>query len=177
MAVSPHCQHLHCAELASLDRAPQTTRRPRIQAFAGRVGGNQALVLNERDEQNADVLRKIPDSALSLTWSASLDLSGFLDIDLWRLALVECIGMSLQLRVIECNRNHRLQAEFGVNIDCYIYRYSSHSRVYWMGVSSALPLTNGPYISTRKWFIWHIQLHCSTYWSNIQLVDSHSACL
>jgi hypothetical protein len=43
--------------------------KPVIHPFAGRVGGNQEIVVDRSDPQNADLLKKVPD-AKELTCAA-----------------------------------------------------------------------------------------------------------
>ncbi|KGO47585.1 hypothetical protein PEX1_041770 [Penicillium expansum] len=65
---------------------------PVIQPFAGRVGGNQGLVLDRSNPENAELLKKVPDAAPLMTLSEGFDLRGLWDIDLWRFGFIECIG-------------------------------------------------------------------------------------
>ncbi|GAB1192547.1 hypothetical protein APSETT444_001739 [Aspergillus pseudonomiae] len=67
---------------------PESANMPRpmpvIQPFAGRIGGNQALVVDRHDPSNADLLKKTPDAAPLMTVREGFDLRGFWDIDLWK---------------------------------------------------------------------------------------------
>jgi hypothetical protein len=65
---------------------------PVIQPFAGRVGGNQGLVLDRSNPENAALLKKVPDAAPLMTLGEGFDLRGFWDTDLWRFGFIECIG-------------------------------------------------------------------------------------
>lgn len=67
-------------------------RTPVIQPFAGRVGGNQGLVLDRSNPENAELLKKVPDAAPLMTLSEGFDLRSFCDINLWRFGFIECIG-------------------------------------------------------------------------------------
>ncbi|UDD56859.1 hypothetical protein AFCA_004380 [Aspergillus flavus] len=58
--------------------------RPVVQPFAGRIGGNQGLVVDRTDPDNADLLKKVPDAAPLMTFREGFDLRGFWDIDLWK---------------------------------------------------------------------------------------------
>ncbi|KAJ5215684.1 MIP transporter [Penicillium cinerascens] len=73
--------------------------RPEIHPFAGRIGGNQELVLDRDDPNNADKLDKAPDAAPQMTAQEGLSLQGFLNLDYWRFGLVECIGTMLDVFV------------------------------------------------------------------------------
>jgi hypothetical protein len=65
---------------------------PVIQPFAGRLGGNQGLVLDRSNPENAELLKKVPDAAPLMSLSEGFDLRSFWDIDLWRFGFIECIG-------------------------------------------------------------------------------------
>lgn len=69
--------------------------RPEIHPFAGRIGGNQEIVLDRNDPNNADKLEKAPDAAPQMTAQEGLSLQGFLNVDYWRFGLIECIGKSV----------------------------------------------------------------------------------
>lgn len=68
--------------------------KPTIQPFAGRIGGNQEIVVDRSDPQNADLLKKIPDAAPLMSLREGTDLRGFLDLDLWRFGFIEMMGRS-----------------------------------------------------------------------------------
>jgi hypothetical protein len=67
--------------------------KPQIQPFAGRIGGNQGLVLDRHDPGNLEVLKKTPDAAPLMTFRDAFNFHGFTDLDLWRFALIECVGI------------------------------------------------------------------------------------
>ncbi|KAJ5359570.1 MIP transporter [Penicillium cataractarum] len=67
--------------------------KPVIQPFAGRIGGNQEIVLDRSDPQNADLLKKIPDAAPLMSFRDGTDLRGFWDLDLWKFGFIEMIGV------------------------------------------------------------------------------------
>jgi hypothetical protein len=67
--------------------------KPVIHPFAGRVGGNQEIVVDRSDPQNADLLKKVPDAAPLMSFREGIDLRGFLDLDLWRFGFIEMMGM------------------------------------------------------------------------------------
>jgi hypothetical protein len=66
--------------------------KPVIQPFAGRMGGNQEIVLDRSDPQNADLLKKFPDAAPLMSFREGTDLRGFWDLDLWKFGFIEMIG-------------------------------------------------------------------------------------
>lgn len=65
---------------------------PAIPPFAGRLGGNQDFIVDRNDPKNVDVLEKVPDAAPCMTLAEIFDLRGFLSADLWKFAMLECIG-------------------------------------------------------------------------------------
>lgn len=69
-----------------------------ITPFAARLGGNQEFVVDRDDPRNAALLQDIPDAASHMTLRQALDLRGFRQVELWRAALMECMGESLQSR-------------------------------------------------------------------------------
>ncbi|PIG87644.1 MIP transporter [Aspergillus arachidicola] len=73
--------------------------RPVVQPFAGRIGGNQGLVVDRTDPDNADILRKVPDAAPLMTFREGFDLRGFWDIDLWKFGFIECMGTMMMVFV------------------------------------------------------------------------------
>lgn len=72
---------------------------PAVVPYAGRIGGNQALVLDPDDPANESILRKLPDAAPYLTLRDAFSLAGFADIQLWKYAAVECIGKERPLYI------------------------------------------------------------------------------
>ncbi|KAE8311947.1 major intrinsic protein-domain-containing protein [Aspergillus transmontanensis] len=73
--------------------------RPVVQPFAGRIGGNQGLVVDRTDPNNADLLKKVPDAAPLMTFREGFDLRGFCDIDLWKFGFIECMGTMMMVFV------------------------------------------------------------------------------
>lgn len=65
---------------------------PAIPPFAGRMGGNQDFVVDRTDPKNSKVLERVPDAAPCMTLKEIFDLRGFLSVDLWKFAVLECIG-------------------------------------------------------------------------------------
>ena len=68
----------------------------RSQTFAGRLGGNQQFVVSSTDPSYQELVAKEPDASRESTWKALLDLRGFYESDLYRLAAIEGIGTMLQ---------------------------------------------------------------------------------
>lgn len=73
---------------------------PSIPPFAGRMGGNQDFVVDRNDPRNEKVLERVPDAASCMTMQEVFDLRGFLSADLWKFALLECVGMELPVLFI-----------------------------------------------------------------------------
>lgn len=61
--------------------------------FVGRIGANQAFVLDPNDAANASALEREPDAAPGMTLKQQFDLRGFTNISLWKAAIAECMGM------------------------------------------------------------------------------------
>ena len=64
-----------------------------ILPFAARVGANQGDVLDADRRENANFLQKTPDASPLLSTADILNLRPFCDIELWRNALAEFLGM------------------------------------------------------------------------------------
>lgn len=60
--------------------------------FVGRLGANQAFVLDPNSAANASTLEREPDAAPGMTLKQQLDLRPFETLALWKAALVECMG-------------------------------------------------------------------------------------
>lgn len=67
---------------------------PAISSFAGRLGGNQDFILDRNDPRNVELLEKVPDAAPCMTFAEIFDLKGFTSPDLWKFAMLECVGMN-----------------------------------------------------------------------------------
>ena len=76
------------------DQAQTVSCRQHINTtpFAGRVGGNQAFILDRDDAANAAVLQDVPDAAPGMTLAEQFDLRSLRSIGLWRAALLEGMG-------------------------------------------------------------------------------------
>ena len=75
---------------------PQPVPVVQPQVFAGRLGGNQQFTVSSSDPGYHEIVAKEPDAGRASSWKALLDLRGFYDPDLWRLATIEGIGTMLQ---------------------------------------------------------------------------------
>ncbi|KAE8382500.1 aquaporin-like protein [Aspergillus bertholletiae] len=71
--------------------------KPVIQPFAGRIGGNQELVVDRTDPENADLLKKVPDAAPLMSLLEGFDPHAFWDLDLWKFGFIECIGTMMMV--------------------------------------------------------------------------------
>ncbi|KAK4983783.1 hypothetical protein LTR66_008704 [Elasticomyces elasticus] len=69
--------------------------KTRKTAFAGRLGGNQAFVLDPDTSSNISILDRIPDASPFMSWSEQFDLRGFLQPDLWKAGLAEGVDSLL----------------------------------------------------------------------------------
>ena len=67
--------------------------------FAGRIGGNQQFTVSPEDAQFNKITAEVPDAVANLSWKSSLDLRGFRDIELWKQAIIEGVGTSLQIYI------------------------------------------------------------------------------
>ncbi|KAF9892120.1 hypothetical protein FE257_002526 [Aspergillus nanangensis] len=70
----------------------QLSCKAQVQPFVGRIGGNQGLVLDREDPDNASFLKRVPDAAPLMTFRDAFNPQGFMDLNLWRFAVVECVA-------------------------------------------------------------------------------------
>lgn len=68
---------------------------PASQPFAGRIGGNQEFILDPKNADNAQTLKRVPDASPFISISEIFNLRGFLEIELWKAAVTEFIGTLL----------------------------------------------------------------------------------
>jgi hypothetical protein len=80
---------------ASHNHLPPVASRP----FAGRIGGNQEFTLDPDDASFRSVVSKVPDAAATFSWHASFHLRGFADVELWKEATIEGVGVCLQIYI------------------------------------------------------------------------------
>ncbi|BCR91654.1 aquaporin [Aspergillus chevalieri] len=77
--------------LPDYDTERQSSVAPGIPPFAGRLGGQQEYP-DRNDPRNTKLLKEIPDAAPRMHLSEVFDLRGFVSLDLWKFALLECVG-------------------------------------------------------------------------------------
>lgn len=93
MALSPEqTRRSYQSDLEQPATYEMSRRKPVIQPFAGRIGGNQEIVVDRSDPQNADLLKKVPDAAPLMSFREGIDLRGFWDLNLWRFGFIEMMG-------------------------------------------------------------------------------------
>lgn len=81
---------------------------PANSPFAGRIGGNQDFVLDRSDPKNLAELDRVPDAAPCMNAQEIFDLRGFLSPDLWKFAMLECVGEFRLLAVIGQQRGSEI---------------------------------------------------------------------
>ncbi|PCG96132.1 Major intrinsic protein [Penicillium occitanis (nom. inval.)] len=96
MTLSPEQpRHTYQADLEHQSTHEMSRLKPAIQPFAGRIGGNQEIVVDRSDPQNAALLERFPDAAPLMSFREGTNFSGFWDLDLWRFGFIEMIGTML----------------------------------------------------------------------------------
>jgi hypothetical protein len=65
--------------------------------FAGRLGGNQLFTLTSEDPQYEQTKGRLPDAVVSSSWRDIMDLRAFRERRLWEMAIIEGIGVALQV--------------------------------------------------------------------------------
>jgi glycerol uptake facilitator-like aquaporin len=65
------------------------------QPFAGRLGGNQEFILDPKNVDNEQTLKRIPDASPFISVEEIFSLRGFLEPELWKAAAIECLGTAL----------------------------------------------------------------------------------
>ncbi|KAK9778930.1 putative Major intrinsic protein-domain-containing protein [Seiridium cardinale] len=88
---------------------------PTVVLFAGRISGNQALVVDPDDPANESLLRKRRDAAPYLSLSGVFNWAGFADVQLWKYATVECIGTAMIVFSTSWSSLHPTTASSGTN--------------------------------------------------------------
>lgn len=105
--MAPHSEGMSPSATADLEKSSTDLTRPNHLAwlnsdsryggsanpFIGRLGGNQAFVLDPNNAANASTLKLEPDAAPGMTIRQQLDLKGFRSIAIWKAALMEGVGM------------------------------------------------------------------------------------
>lgn len=65
--------------------------------FAGRLGGNQLFTLTPGSAEYEEVKERIPDAISASTWREIMDLRAFNERRLWEMAIIEGMGVCLQV--------------------------------------------------------------------------------
>jgi hypothetical protein len=65
--------------------------------FVGRLGGNQLFTLTSDDPQYEQTKERVPDAVATSSWSEIMDLRAFKERRLWEMAIIEGIGVALQV--------------------------------------------------------------------------------
>jgi hypothetical protein len=60
--------------------------------FAGRLGGNQAFIVDRDDASSAVVLQDVPDASPGMTLAEQFDLGPLRSVRLWKAAVLEGMG-------------------------------------------------------------------------------------
>ena len=68
---------------------------PASQPFAGRIGGNQEFILDPKNIENAQTLKRVPDASPFISLPEIFNLRGFFERGLWRAAVIEGMGTLL----------------------------------------------------------------------------------
>lgn len=99
--------------------------------FVGRLGANQAFVLDPNSAANASTLEREPDAAPGMTLKQQLDLRPFKTVVLWKAALIECMGTIHLFAYLPRNSLHNIivtYARLQVPSSSASSRYSRTSR-------------------------------------------------
>lgn len=80
-----------------VDQPPALSSRKHVYRsysvpFAGRIGGNQAFILDRDNAADAPTLQNAPDAAPGMTLAEQFDLRPFRSIGLWKAAAIEGMG-------------------------------------------------------------------------------------
>lgn len=66
-------------------------RATRVIPFAGRIGANQEFSVDEDNSEQRELLKKLPDAAPWIPIRDSLSLKQFLQLHIWKGAIIEAI--------------------------------------------------------------------------------------
>ncbi|OOF92075.1 hypothetical protein ASPCADRAFT_133631 [Aspergillus carbonarius ITEM 5010] len=94
---------------------------PAIPPFAGRLGGNQDFIIDRSDPKNSKVLEKLPDAAPCMTLAEIFDPRGFLSVDLWKFAVLECIASMMNVFITSWVTTHPLSATTAPTTQAGVY--------------------------------------------------------
>jgi hypothetical protein len=77
---------------AQASRVGHTLQRSYTAPFAGRLGGNQAFIIDRDDASSAVVLQDVPDASPGMTLAEQFDLGPLRSVRLWKAAVLEGMG-------------------------------------------------------------------------------------
>ncbi|KAK9463190.1 aquaporin-like protein [Lipomyces oligophaga] len=69
------------------------------EPFTGRIGGNQAFIVDRDNSCNASILQRAPDAAPGMTLAEQFDLRPFQSVDLWKAAAIEGMGSFMYIYI------------------------------------------------------------------------------
>jgi glycerol uptake facilitator-like aquaporin len=124
------------------DNIERSGLKPTIRPFAGRIGGNQGLVLDPSDASNAELLKRMPDAAPLMSLKQSFNLTAFSDVDLWKFGAVECVG-----KFSDQHRSSSAAASEGQKKRWLIQNLGTMMLVFmtsWLSAHSPIPTTTVP---------------------------------
>ena len=84
--------HGDLAAIGRFEQGPSRAYRASIPAFAGRLGGQQTVILDPSNPRNAELLKNCPDATPYMTMADQFDLRPFRSIGLWKAATMEGMG-------------------------------------------------------------------------------------
>lgn len=88
------------AAIGRFEQGPTQAYRASITPFAGRLGGQQTVILDPRDPQNAELLKNCPDATPYMSFAEQFDLRPFRTIGLWKAATMEGMGKEISFSFI-----------------------------------------------------------------------------
>ncbi|KAJ5226981.1 MIP transporter [Penicillium citrinum] len=115
-----------------------TSLEPAIPPFAGRLGGNQDFIVDRNDPKNVDVLEKVPDAAPCMTLAEIFDLRGFLSVDLWKFAMLECIASLMNVFISSWVTTHPLSKTTSPQTEAGVYATVTFFSPLFGGITNLL---------------------------------------
>lgn len=88
----------HHHPIPSLGQLHHAKYRCNVTPFAGRLGGQQTVILDRDDEKNRQILKEAPDAAPYMTFKEQYDLRPFQALGLWKAAAIEGMGKASMCR-------------------------------------------------------------------------------
>lgn len=64
-------------------------------SFAGRIGGNQAFIVDRNEDPNSATLVDQPDAAPGMSFKEQFDCRPFRSLGLWKAAVIEGVGQKI----------------------------------------------------------------------------------